>query len=94
MCVCARGACCVDREDKEGQKRRVSHQTLPSLTPGLVILARNWLEVYRGWEGWHAATLPNLQAGQPFVPTALTMERGRTEAPPLLSEADLIAVSA
>ena len=60
--------------------------------PGLVILERNWLDVYNRWENWHAATLPYLQVGQAFHPTALTMEQGRTEAPPLLSEADLIAV--
>ncbi|EFJ13984.1 hypothetical protein SELMODRAFT_121488 [Selaginella moellendorffii] len=58
---------------------------------GLMVTARNYLEVYR-YENWAASTLPNFDLGQQFIPTRLTLDAGRTQPPPLLSEADLIAL--
>ncbi|CAI5998384.1 unnamed protein product [Closterium sp. NIES-64] len=73
---------------------------------GLMITARNYLNVYRydSWgtsrnyldvyryDSWGAHTLPAFQTGQQFTPTDLELRSGRTEPPPLLSEADLLGL--
>lgn len=58
---------------------------------GLMITAKNYLDVYR-FDSWGASTIPNFEVGQQFIPTRLTLEAGRTQPPPLLSEADLISL--
>ncbi|CAI5943898.1 unnamed protein product [Closterium sp. NIES-65] len=58
---------------------------------GLMITARNYLDVYR-YDSWGAHTLPAFQTGQQFTPTDLELRSGRTEPPPLLSEADLLGL--
>lgn len=58
---------------------------------GLVITAKNYLEVYR-FESWGSSTIPNFEVGQQFIPTSLTLDMGTTFPPPLLSEADLISL--
>jgi DNA topoisomerase IA len=57
-----------------------------------MIFDKGWLDVYRGWERWSEATLPPLAVGQHFVPSTLNLQQSRTQPPPLLAEADLIAV--
>ena len=42
---------------------------------GLMVLERNWLEVYGKWEKWAASKVPLLAVGQSFTPTRLV--RGR-----------------
>ncbi len=83
-CSCdARGRKTQVKVDMGGEEFRAT---------GLVIEDRAWLDVYNNWERWHASTLPAhvLEVGALFVPTTLTLEAGRTQPPPLLSEADLI----
>ncbi|KAJ7519084.1 hypothetical protein O6H91_20G022100 [Diphasiastrum complanatum] len=58
---------------------------------GLMIIAKNYLEVYR-FDSWGASTIPKFEVGQQFIPTRLTLDSGTTMPPPLLSEADLISL--
>ncbi|PKI79440.1 hypothetical protein CRG98_000187 [Punica granatum] len=56
---------------------------------GRVIIAKNYLDVYR-FESWGGSVIPTYLPGQQFVPTTLTLDSGVTRPPPLLSEADLL----
>ncbi|GMH33038.1 hypothetical protein BSKO_00872 [Bryopsis sp. KO-2023] len=58
---------------------------------GLMILERNWLDVYpyTNWGG--NDNLPTFQVGQQFIPEELLLKEGSTEPPCRLSERDLIA---
>ncbi|WOH07973.1 hypothetical protein DCAR_0727408 [Daucus carota subsp. sativus] len=58
-------------------------------TTGRVILAKNYLEVYR-FESWGGSIIPTYTLGHQFTPTTLTLDSGVTRPPPLLSEADLM----
>ncbi|KAL2651189.1 hypothetical protein R1flu_019317 [Riccia fluitans] len=58
---------------------------------GLMITARNYLEVYI-YDSWGQSNLPTFEIGQQFVPDSLTLDSGMTQPPPLLSEADLISL--
>ncbi|XP_054821592.1 DNA topoisomerase 3-alpha isoform X2 [Prosopis cineraria] len=57
---------------------------------GRVILAKNYLDVYR-FESWGGAMIPTYTVGQQFIPTTLTLDSRVTRPPPLLSEADLLS---
>ncbi|XP_059656323.1 DNA topoisomerase 3-alpha [Cornus florida] len=57
---------------------------------GRVIIARNYLDVYR-FESWGGTMIPTYTFGQQFIPTTLTLDSGVTRPPPLLSEADLLS---
>ena len=56
-----------------------------------MILERNYLEVYP-YEKWSDKELPVFREAEEFVPKSIQMRQGRTEAPKLLTEADLIAL--
>ncbi|KAL3875514.1 hypothetical protein ACJMK2_033460 [Sinanodonta woodiana] len=58
---------------------------------GLMIIARNYLDVYP-YEKWNAKEIPVYQQGDTFTPCLIELDGGETSAPPLLSEADLIAL--
>ncbi|XP_032591611.1 DNA topoisomerase 3-alpha isoform X2 [Drosophila grimshawi] len=58
---------------------------------GLVIHERNYLDVYV-YENWSAKQIHNYERGQRFEPTEIMLHEGATTAPPLLTEADLIAL--
>jgi DNA topoisomerase-3 len=58
---------------------------------GLVILERNYLDVYT-YERWTGKEIHNYQVGNSFVPTLLGLHEGSTSPPSLLTEADLIAL--
>ncbi|XP_011293504.1 DNA topoisomerase 3-alpha isoform X2 [Musca domestica] len=58
---------------------------------GLVIFVRNYLDVYI-YDKWNAKQIHKYEEGQVFEPTEITMPEGHTTAPPLLTEADLIAL--
>ncbi|XP_064477932.1 DNA topoisomerase 3-alpha-like [Ornithodoros turicata] len=58
---------------------------------GLIILARNYLEVYP-YDKWSAKVIPNYELGEIFVPTSILLLDGETTPPPLLKEADLITL--
>ncbi|CAL1541767.1 unnamed protein product [Lymnaea stagnalis] len=58
---------------------------------GLMILARNYLEVYP-YEKWNAKVIPLYRQGDQFEPNSIELIPGETSAPPLLTEADLISL--
>ncbi|XP_055836561.1 DNA topoisomerase 3-alpha isoform X2 [Episyrphus balteatus] len=58
---------------------------------GLCIYERNYLDVYI-YEKWNAKQIHKYEIGQIFDPDEITMQEGATTAPPLLTEADLIAL--
>ena len=57
---------------------------------GLIIDQRGWLDIYR-WERWSGTQLPLLQEGQAFSIDKVELVAGKTQPPPLLTEADLLA---
>ncbi|CAG0915750.1 unnamed protein product [Notodromas monacha] len=58
---------------------------------GLIITDRGYLEVYP-YDRWSDKELRAYERGEEFVPSSLDIHEGSTTAPPLLSEADLIAL--
>lgn len=58
---------------------------------GLVILERNYLDVYP-YDKWNAKEVHQYEMNEAFVPTTLALDESRTSAPKLLTEADLIAL--
>lgn len=83
---------CVSK-DAQGQETTVEVEIAEEhfFAHGLMILARNYLEVYI-YEGWNSKNIPNYSQGDSFVPDSIDMVNGETQAPPLLSESDLIAL--
>lgn len=61
------------------------------MAQGLMILARNYLDVYP-YERWNAKEIPLYYEGDQFEPHSIELESGETTAPSLLTEADLIAL--
>lgn len=58
---------------------------------GLIILERNYLLVYP-YDNWSGNELPHFTVGQTIMPSNIEMTQGTTQAPPLLTEADLISL--
>ncbi|GAC93441.1 hypothetical protein PHSY_001006 [Pseudozyma hubeiensis SY62] len=56
---------------------------------GLVILQRNYLEVFT-YDKWEGNLLPPFVRGETFRPTRFEMKEGATSPPKLLTEADLV----
>ncbi|XP_062263697.1 DNA topoisomerase 3-alpha [Platichthys flesus] len=60
-------------------------------TSGLMIIARNYLDVYP-FDRWSAKVIPVYENGSQFQPSAIEMVDGQTSPPQLLTEADLISL--
>ncbi|XP_077396561.1 DNA topoisomerase 3-alpha isoform X2 [Festucalex cinctus] len=60
-------------------------------TSGLMIIARNYLDVYP-YDRWSAKVIPVYEEGSQFQPSAIEMVDGQTSPPQLLTEADLISL--
>jgi DNA topoisomerase-3 len=58
---------------------------------GLVITQRNYLEVYT-YDRWSDTEIPAFTQNERIPSESLVMTQGSTQAPPLLSEADLITL--
>lgn len=58
---------------------------------GLVIMERNYLEVYV-YDKWNGHTLPDFQVGESFMPSVCELNEGNTTRPNLLTEADLVGL--
>ncbi|XP_071403367.1 DNA topoisomerase 3-alpha [Centroberyx affinis] len=58
---------------------------------GLMIIARNYLDVYP-YDRWSAKVIPVYEQGSQFQPSAIEMVDGQTSPPQLLTEADLISL--
>jgi DNA topoisomerase III len=54
---------------------------------GLMILEKNWLEIYSPWEQWNTGQgeLPSVQVGSRIIPSSLFMREGNTTAPQPIS---------
>ena len=58
---------------------------------GLVVLEKNWLEIFP-WANWGGDNnLPHLQRHQTFQPQQIQLHEGTTQPPPRLRETDLLA---
>uniref|UniRef100_A0A671WB65 DNA topoisomerase n=1 Tax=Sparus aurata TaxID=8175 RepID=A0A671WB65_SPAAU len=60
-------------------------------TSGLMIIARNYLDVYP-YDKWNTKLIPVYEQGSQFQPSAIEMVDGQTSPPQLLTEADLISL--
>lgn len=61
---------------------------------GLMVLERNWLEIYHPWERWSTGQgeLPSVEIGSRIIPHSLLMKEGSTTAPLPISEVELITL--
>lgn len=85
-------ACCSD--DAKGQATDVDleYGEEQFTAHGLVVLARNYLDVYP-YEKWNSSVvLPKFTVGERFEPTEAMMNEGTTTAPGFLTEPELIAL--
>ncbi|XP_055450078.1 DNA topoisomerase 3-alpha isoform X2 [Psammomys obesus] len=84
-------ACCS--QDAQGQETTVEIDIAQErfVAHGLVILARNYLDVYP-YDHWSDKLLPVYEQGFCFQPSTVEMVDGETSPPQLLTEADLIAL--
>jgi DNA topoisomerase-3 len=79
--------------DAEGQETRVALALGGEAfsAAGLMVTARNWLDVYP-WASWGGAdALPPFAPGQRFAPVGVRLVPGATAPPPRMREADLLA---
>lgn len=87
-------ACCS--RDAIGNETSITVQmdTEEFTATGLMILQRNWLEIYEPWERWSTGQgeLPYAQVGSRITPSSLLMKEGRTTPPQLISEVELISL--
>lgn len=85
-------ACCS--EDAKGVATDVDIQYGEEVfsAHGVIVLERNYLDVfvYDKWDD--SAELPKFRVGDTFEPTEAVMTEGKTSAPSYLTEADLIAL--
>jgi len=83
-------ACCS--QDAKGQEKLIEIMINEEefFAKGILITEYNYLQVYI-YDKWTETNLPNLNLNQKFIPTELLLKEGKTTAPSLLSEADLIA---
>lgn len=84
-------ACCS--QDAQGQETTVEIDIAQErfVAHGLIILARNYLDVYP-YDHWSDKLLPVYEQGSHFQPSTVEMVDGETSPPQLLTEADLIAL--
>uniref|UniRef100_A0A8D0L3H9 DNA topoisomerase n=1 Tax=Sphenodon punctatus TaxID=8508 RepID=A0A8D0L3H9_SPHPU len=84
-------ACCS--QDAKGQETTVVIEISNEqfVAHGLMILARNYLDVYP-YEKWTDKAIPVYEKGSRFQPTTVEMVDGETSPPQLLTEADLISL--
>ncbi|TVY47592.1 DNA topoisomerase, partial [Lachnellula occidentalis] len=85
-------ACCS--EDAKGQQTVVEIEYGSEIfsAHGLIVLERNYLDVYP-YDKWTSSTiLPRFTLGERFEPTEALMTEGKTGPPSYLTEPDLIAL--
>jgi DNA topoisomerase-3 len=87
-------ACCSrDAVGKETQLTvKISSEEFTAT--GLMVLEKNWLEIYEPWERWSTGQgeIPHLQIGSRVTPHSLVLKEGRTTPPRPLSEVELISL--
>ena len=85
-------ACCA--EDAQGSKTevRIIYGVETFTASGLMVLARNYLDVYP-YDTWTSSQpLPQFTQGEEFEPTEARAEEGKTSPPGYLTEPELIAL--
>ena len=85
-------ACCS--KDAQGSKTDISIQYGPETfnTSGLIVLERNYLDVYP-YDKWTSSqNLPRFTEGEVFEPTEAMMSEGKTQPPGFLTEPELIGL--
>ncbi|KAG2455497.1 TOP3A topoisomerase, partial [Polypterus senegalus] len=84
-------ACCS--QDAQGMETTVDIDIAKEQfsAHGLMIIARNYLDVYP-YDKWTAKVIPVYEQGSQFQPSTIEMVDGETSPPQLLTEADLIAL--
>jgi DNA topoisomerase-3 len=85
-------ACCS--EDAKGELTTVDIQYGSEIfaASGLIVLERNYLDVYP-YDKWESSQqLPQFADGETFVPTEANMHEGKTSPPGYLTEPELIAL--
>lgn len=85
-------ACCS--EDARGEMTTVEilYGTESFTASGLMVIARNYLDVYP-YDKWVSSQqLPIFQDGEEFIPTEAKMNEGKTSPPGYLTEPELIAL--
>lgn len=87
-------ACCS--RDAIGKETTISVKVASEdfTAKGLMVMEKNWLEIYKPWERWSTGQgeLPPLQVGSRVTPHSLLMKEGRTAPPQPLTEAELITL--
>ena len=87
-------ACCS--RDAVGRETEITLKIASEefVAKGLMILEKNWLDIYQPWERWYTGQgeLPKARVGTRIVPTSLSMSAGQTSPPQLISEVELIAL--
>lgn len=87
-------ACCS--RDAMGKETSISVKIASEefTATGLMILEKNWLDIYQPWERWSTGQgeLPRLQVGSRVEPHSLLMKEGTTSPPQPLSEVELISL--
>jgi DNA topoisomerase-3 len=87
-------ACCS--RDAVGRETQLTVKlgTEEFTATGLMVLEKNWLEIYSPWERWSTGQgeIPNLQVGSRVTPHSLVMKEGRTTPPQFISEVELISL--
>lgn len=90
--VCRHFLACVSRDAKGSETQVTAEMASEEFNAtGLVILERNYLEVYV-YDRWSDKEVHEYQVGNVFEPTELSLHEGSTSAPNMLTEADLIAL--
>ena len=87
-------ACCSRDAIGRGSQIVVRMDTEEFSASGLMVLERNWLEIYHPWEQWSTGQgeLPALEVGSRIRPSSLMMQTGTTSPPQPISEVELITM--
>ncbi|MBW0466658.1 hypothetical protein O181_006373 [Austropuccinia psidii MF-1] len=84
-------ACCSKNAVGKTTTVEISITNEEFVATGLVIIERNYLEVYV-YDKWSGNTLPDFQTGETFIPSVCELKEGSTTRPNLLTEADLVSL--
>ena len=84
-------ACCSDDGIGEETTVEIDISGERFSCKGLTIISLNYLEVYR-YDKWSDKTIPRFQNNEQYLPSILEIHQGKTTAPSLLTESELIQI--
>lgn len=85
-------ACCSDDAKGESTTVEIQYGDETFFTNGLIVLERNYLDVYP-YEKWTSSQpLPQFNLHETFIPTEANITEGQTTAPGYLTEPELISL--